>query len=165
MAGIKQGIKEPWVQFPFFLILDFTLKPEKLIYINFHVFSSGRQFFSSRLSFFTSSYNFEVNLHEKVGQKIEKACWAKYREGKLVRKKIQKNWNFFYEEARKEKSSLFGIFFTSSSVKKIPVFLEFFLRANFSQLHIWNAGFSHKNRSVLKNHPGIWREGRLPRIL
>ena len=45
----------------------------KVIYINFHVFPSGGQFFSSRISFFTSYYNFEVNRHEKVGQKRETA--------------------------------------------------------------------------------------------
>ena len=46
---------------------------ETLHYINFHVFPSGGQFFSSRISFFTSYYNFEVNRHEKVGQKRETA--------------------------------------------------------------------------------------------
>ena len=63
------------------------------------------------------------------------------------------------EEARKENSSLFGIFITSSSVKKIPVFLEFLLRANFFHLHIWNAGFSHENRSVLKKPPRAMEGG------
>ena len=54
----------------------------KGFYINFHVFPSGGQFFSSRISFFTSYYNFEVNRHEKVGQKREKACNSEYRGGK-----------------------------------------------------------------------------------
>ena len=45
-----------------------------LFSIKFHVFPSCGPFFSSLFSFFTSSYNFEVNRHEKVGQKREKAC-------------------------------------------------------------------------------------------
>ena len=92
----------------------FTKKVDEYNFTSIFMFSSGRQFFSSRFSFFTSSYNFEVNLHEKVGQKIEKACRAIYGEGKMVRKeKFQKNWNFLYEYVRKEKSSFFGIIFTS----------------------------------------------------
>ena len=89
----------------------FSKKVDEYNFTSIFMFSSGRQFFSSRFSFFTSSYNFEVNLHEKVGQKIEKACWATYGEGKLVRKKNSKKT---------------GIFFTNNLVKKIPVYLEFF---------------------------------------
>ena len=44
-----------------------------LLSIKFHVFPSCGPFFPSLFSFFTSSYNFEVNRHEKVGQKRETA--------------------------------------------------------------------------------------------
>ena len=91
---------QPWkkwgimnVTFLFFMFSFyscFTKKVDEYNFTSIFMFSSGRQFFSSRFSFFTSSYNFEVNLHEKVGQKIEKACWATYGEGKLLRKKNSK---------------------------------------------------------------------------
>ena len=78
------------VTFLFFMVSFyscFTKKVDEYNFTSIFMFSSGRQFFSSRFSFFTSSYNFEVNLQEKVDQKIEKACWAKYGEGKQGGKK------------------------------------------------------------------------------
>ena len=93
------------------------------LYINFHVFSSGGQFISSRLSFFTSSYNFEVNRHEKVGQKREKARAPKSRGGKnwWLEKEISSENFLFPEKEISNENFLFpekGIL----TIVRIPLF-------------------------------------------